>query len=467
MTHSTRRTGKAMGFQTPLAPDPFESYPDALVVLDRLGEGAFPLIETLLSSASRSDSLVKFLRAVRRVRSTGQPHPRKEVADRIETDDIHVATIDELPRNLRDAAERIVQRGVVASGLQPQQVAELLRCPEAVEYINLEIAAREGTYWQTNFEPCDDSSFYELPAEESAVSWVGRPLDLLERAFESRARLSIAASLLLVLASGATAVNGFMKLSHLRHELGLDNYVRFDHEDEESPSIDPKRARPLAVVGRKVWLEGWARSNIVKQIDVTVEPGLESDEPLTHTLEIGGDAVGEGEKRFRWKFVPPGDGVTRTVTIRLVPHEDSKRAEPRLGQEENTTYRVYLACRPDGPAALYEGAKLLITDIKVEDGEAFVGVWAQLPIGTPVAVVAGTSGEQLRFVEAQTVVNPGEKMLFRVGLVADQDYDVRVFALEEGERDALVKAIQQQDYEKLVSTDKQTVQNPSKKETER
>jgi hypothetical protein len=270
----------------------------------------------------------------------------------------------------------------------------------------------------------------------------------------------------LIVGTGAArfTLERFRQLQDLRQELGLNSYVRFDHEDEDTPSIDPRRARPLAIVGKKVWLEGWGNNSVLRGLEVEMEPGLSPGEKITKkTIEIVGNDGASNEKRFSFRFTPPADGITRLVTIKLIPYDEARAADPAQLSSENTTYKVHLACRTDGPAALYEAAPLSLAKLAVNGSLLTVNVDSQLPENTPVAIAGAANSNKLIPIEVKLVQRRGEMLTFQLQVFSKR-YDVRAYAMPGGKPEQLIQAIHEEETVNVVLTDLQTIEVPQTQE---
>jgi hypothetical protein len=273
--------------------------------------------------------------------------------------------------------------------------------------------------------------------------------------------------LFVTVAFGATTITFYLKhqaefrqVQELRARLRLDRYVEFASATPEHPSTDPKKARPLAIVDRDVILQGKVLSHLIERIEFVVEPGLEKGQAQWKTVLPIQETDKEVAVPFVSRFTAPADGILRKVTVRLVARPEGRAIDPHGLSEERLTYVVRVACQEGGVMAyVREAAPGVILGVqRVPDDRLIVTVQARTHAGSYLTIGFGARGAA-RFVpvESQRVSYYGEKLTFFVMLGADDEYDIRAFTLEQGERDDLARAVMSGQTEKLLVSDRKTI----------
>jgi hypothetical protein len=135
------------------------------------------------------------------------------------------------------------------------------------------------------------------------------------------------------------------RLGRLREHYHVDRPIRFSYHDS-----------PVMVIGQRVHVSGEAYPHIIKELRVTVTPGLDSSsgQPFSVTLPItGSDAnvVPEFPSEFSWWFEAPRDGCYRTIRIEAIPHSQARAAAPADLHPDKLTTTVGLSCTAAGPIA--------------------------------------------------------------------------------------------------------------------
>lgn len=168
-----------------------------------------------------------------------------------------------------------------------------------------------------------------------------------------------AAILLVVLAGGAKRLHDLaqerdgllQKQGEIRRILGFERRVTFATHNENQPSTDLEKARPLFVVGRELVLKGTALPHLIQEIEIRVEPGLEPGEAIWEDKLPIARSSREEVVAFYRTIIAPTDGKLRTVTIRLVPTPKARVNSPEEFREDRLTYKVLVVCLRAGPVA--------------------------------------------------------------------------------------------------------------------
>ncbi|MFH1269009.1 MAG: hypothetical protein ABIK89_25055, partial [Planctomycetota bacterium] len=138
--------------QVPDCPDPFEQYAHPFAALDMMGTRAYPAIEAILWSPSRVGFLCDYVKALRSLPGPQSAPPAAN--DELAELDPAAFIEEKIPAELLRAIETIAAEGLVpkAREIAPEQVAAILRNPEALLHAHLNIAASSSVYWD-HFEP--------------------------------------------------------------------------------------------------------------------------------------------------------------------------------------------------------------------------------------------------------------------------------------------------------------------------
>jgi hypothetical protein len=256
----------------------------------------------------------------------------------------------------------------------------------------------------------------------------------LSKTFPRRTwRRAAAAGLLLVVAAGAMKVEQFnamwKEMADLRKRSSLDSYISFVADDAGHPPTNPKRARPLFVAGRDVRLKGRAEPQIIQEIEISVDPGLEEELPSVQTVPITAEPADKKPPgSFDAGFAAPSDGQRRKVTIRLIPTE---QARPHLA-EENLTYEVWIACSPTGAQAYVPPAqppKIIGVERKPGAPETTFLVESVTDENIYITISIAKRGGRIAEVQKpRSVSKAGQTLRFTVFLGAAHEYEVRAYA---------------------------------------
>lgn len=179
-----------------------------------------------------------------------------------------------------------------------------------------------------------------------------RPIRHVESPSRRPRFLFVLAVSLLVMCMGAGWTYSFTQLHDLREFLSLDSFWQLVGEDEDHPSTDQLRARPVVIVGQDVWVKGKVKLALIQELRVTVEPGLKEGEAIWQTkVDVDPGDAHAGVVPFDIRFTVPNDRLTRKVTIRLIPSPEALAAAPESLREGRLTYHVNVACLVAGPIA--------------------------------------------------------------------------------------------------------------------